>query len=110
MNILSNGLQLSSNTRLGYHGFRNRIYLSKDNPAHDADFVNSLITGSIFVNKESDLNKEIAILKVKVPEAVATYKDPEFSSSGVYVEEEIPATNISVDFEGTLKELYRKYG
>lgn len=106
--ILKNGLLTKSNTRIGFQGYRNRIYLfNKDPRIVDHEILIALVSDTNMIFKLSDgtLNTDVAILKIKLPDNVKTYKDPEYSSYGVYIEENIPVNNIRVDFNGKLKDL-----
>lgn len=106
-NILKTGLVTNSNRRVGFQGYRNRIYLFKDDPRLiDHHMLAALVLDSnMFFNiPDSALNTHVAILKVQVPSDIKTYVDPEYSTYGVYVEESIPAEHIQVEFNGKLKD------
>lgn len=107
--ILSNGIVPGSNDRIGFHGYRNRIYLFKHNPKDvDVDMVMRLVTNGNWTVSEKDLDTNIALLKVKLNTDKNTpYVDPEYSTYGIYIEQPIPASDISVLYNSTLRDFIK---
>jgi len=101
--ILQHGLQPRSNSRVGFHGFRDRVYLMTSDPKMEYDFVYHLMTGGYFGDRGKDT--EIVIFRVELPVDVETYRDPEYNN-GVYIEEPVSPNNLEIMYHGTLD----KYG
>lgn len=95
--IQQHGLQPRDGNRVGYDGYRDRIFLDKHESTYNTDFIHQLLV----TNKTP--NPEVAVFKVSLPSDYKLYHDPQ--SNGVYGSSPIPPEYLQLIFRGKIGEL-----